>query len=419
MRISNLPLVQESVLLLAQYTCDTRYPLSSPVLDHFRTLFYLLTIITNSGTPFDPPLRELAFSALIPLLCDDTSDFCERALSAGLLPRLGDIFSEHIPSLDAHIPAVLGVVGRHCERCREAVAAGVPGAVLHAFVFSADPTIRERGLETVVALCRGPLPDETKRTTFAECLLSVFSQQHWPLYSLALLGIAFWIENEDPTVSCFGVFWETDTTFSLHFAALFSDSDATLIVNLLRLVAAVLRRGESVPGLPVPVVVQLLRRPDPVLPSAVRVLGLLAQRTEYQHSLIANRMLEELRAVLETAAFDVKEEVALCVATIVRYGNTAVRLDVIERKGVSMLVGALGSSQNEVVVDVVNAIAELILAGERRDGSNSVLEILEAMDGWGEIRALLDHPLEEVAGLVEELLAYAECEEEESEVVRK
>jgi hypothetical protein len=119
----------------------------------------------------------------------------------------------------------------------------------------------------IIHLCSGPIPDRGKRAEFASCLLSVFSTRWRELYWLALIGISFWIEQEDPRFSCFDVFWGNDTPFSLHFPSLFSEADVDIILSLLRLVASVLRRGECVPGLPIPVIVELLRWSSAVLPA--------------------------------------------------------------------------------------------------------------------------------------------------------
>jgi hypothetical protein len=154
------------------------------------------------------------------------------------------------------------------------------------------------------------------------------------------------------------------------FSAL-SEADVDVIISLLVLVATVLQRDESVPGIPVPVVVQLLRWPDETHRNAVRlsvarVLSLLAQRHQYQHLLIDSRVMEEFAEVFATAAFDVKQEIATCVATLVRYGNTTIRLDVIEKKGVPILIEGLGSGQSNVVLEVVNALTCLVQAGRRQ-----------------------------------------------------
>lgn len=199
MRTANLALVQDSIVLLADHARHVHCVMGSPVLDHFQSVHYLLTIIANPGEIFDTPVGKLALRALLITVC----------------------FHLSVMFLRSTIPKVLGFIGRHCHRCREAVASGVSLSILRGFIESANPKTREKGVRVIVELCCGPIPDQEKRAEFACCLLSVFCTQYREIYWLALIGISFWIENEDPAVSCFEVFWGTDTPFSFHFSALF------------------------------------------------------------------------------------------------------------------------------------------------------------------------------------------------------
>jgi hypothetical protein len=415
MRTRNLAFVRDSVQLLGAQANIPGFVFSPALLSSFRVIFYLLTVVSNVESAFDVSLRAQALWALTLLIRDVDSGFGEVALRHGVLLRLGAILEEHVPEFEELMPGLLGYLALHCQNCRDQVACGVPIAALQGFIESGNGKTREDGLKVIIWLCRGPISSPEKRAELAQCLLSVFGTPWRDLFWLALVGIAFWIEHQPPEIPCFDVFWGAQTPFAVTFSGLFAETDPDIVISLLMIIKAVLSRGEAVPGLPVPPILQWLNWPDltgdgkdahrnAVLRHVAEVLGLLSSRREYQSALIRHGMLEAFENAFAGATFDIKEEMGFCVACLVSYGTTAVRREVIEKKGIEMLMEVLVGGRDARSLDMLSALGDLMEAGQRCDGSNRFIEIIEKLDGRRELTALLDHPLEGVAALAEEML---------------
>jgi hypothetical protein len=362
-----------------------------------------LTVISNPDCAFDLTLREQALWALSLLCRGADSTIAEVSVSHGLLPRLSCVFQEQHIELQERIPGLLAIVARHC---RTAVLSAVPFEIINDFIESRSIKMREDGLKLILWLCSGAIPDLPKRMQFAQCLLSIFRPGWESLLWLALLGIAFWIENSEPGFDCFGVFWGSDSNFAIEFVKFWTSPDIDLLISLFRVIAAVLKRGEMVPAMSVPVLLEKLCLPPMVVRAVVEVLGLLAERRAYAELLVGSGVMEELGEVFKSASFGLKEAIAACIASLVRYGATAMRMAVIEKGGIEMMIACLASDKDGLVFELLSAIGELREAGKRWDGTNAFLDRFEEQGGWEKIEGFVEHSCESVAHLATEMLQF-------------